>query len=187
MSVAPERPETRPATVGDGEPTHPGAPPTHPQLVAERVHGTPPPPPVRYQGLVTRTLAFALDAAIVDIVAAVVAAIVALAFTVLKLPDGVRTVAIAIGGVAFVLWSAGYFVAFWATTGQTPGDRVLGIRVRRAGDDCVLRPRQAMLRFAMLVLAAIPLFAGFVPILFDARRRGVHDMVARTVVVDAEA
>jgi uncharacterized RDD family membrane protein YckC len=35
----------------------------------------------------------------------------------------------------------------------------------------------------MLALCIIPAFLGLVPVLFDARRRGVHDMVARTVVL----
>lgn len=34
-----------------------------------------------------------------------------------------------------------------------------------------------------LVLAAIPLFAGFLTILVDDRWRGVHDMIAGTVVI----
>jgi uncharacterized RDD family membrane protein YckC len=36
-----------------------------------------------------------------------------------------------------------------------------------------------------LILAALPLFAGFLPILLDDRRRGAHDMLAGTVVVPA--
>jgi hypothetical protein len=36
-----------------------------------------------------------------------------------------------------------------------------------------------------VVLAALPLFAGFVPILFDSRRRGFQDWLARTTVVEA--
>jgi uncharacterized RDD family membrane protein YckC len=34
-----------------------------------------------------------------------------------------------------------------------------------------------------MVLAAIPLFAGFLLILFDGRRRGLQDLLARTIVV----
>jgi uncharacterized RDD family membrane protein YckC len=48
-----------------------------------------------------------------------------------------------------------------------------------------LRPRQALVRLVALTLAAVPLFAGFLPILVDDRRRGLHDMIARTVVVGA--
>jgi uncharacterized RDD family membrane protein YckC len=45
--------------------------------------------------------------------------------------------------------------------------------------------RRALLRLFAMVLAAIPLLAGYVMVLFDDRRRGLHDRVARTVVVDA--
>ena len=34
-----------------------------------------------------------------------------------------------------------------------------------------------------LVLAIVPLFAGFVPVLFTERRRGLPDFLARTVVL----
>jgi uncharacterized RDD family membrane protein YckC len=34
-----------------------------------------------------------------------------------------------------------------------------------------------------LLLAIVPLFAGFLPVLFTARRRGLPDYVAGTVVV----
>jgi uncharacterized RDD family membrane protein YckC len=54
-----------------------------------------------------------------------------------------------------------------------------------ADDGGILRPRRAVFRFACLILAAIPLLAGFLPILFDDRRRGLHDMLAGTVVVEA--
>ena len=38
---------------------------------------------------------------------------------------------------------------------------------------------RALLRVVGLGLAIIPLFAGFLPVLFDARRRGIHDLLAR--------
>jgi uncharacterized RDD family membrane protein YckC len=39
-------------------------------------------------------------------------------------------------------------------------------------------------RFVGLTIAALPLFAGFLIILVDDRRRGLHDRLARTVVVE---
>jgi uncharacterized RDD family membrane protein YckC len=39
-------------------------------------------------------------------------------------------------------------------------------------------------RFVGSVLAALPLFAGYLMIPFDARRRGLNDRLARTVVID---
>jgi uncharacterized RDD family membrane protein YckC len=41
----------------------------------------------------------------------------------------------------------------------------------------------AVVRLAGMLLAALPLFAGFLLILIDDRRRGLQDRLARTVVV----
>ena len=158
------------------------------QSVAARVHESvqEPATEVRYEGLVTRGIAFAIDAAIIDLVAIVVAGAVALALSVLSVSKAsLDTVLIVVGGALFLAWSVGYFVTFWSTTGQTPGSRVMRITVRTADDGDVLRPRRAAIRFAGLVLAAIPLLAGFLPILFDQRRRGLQDILAGTVVVEA--
>jgi uncharacterized RDD family membrane protein YckC len=141
------------------------------------------PSPQPYVGLVTRAIAFALDAALVNLVALLTAAVVTLALSVLRIPEELRTVAVAAGTALYVLWAVGYFVTFWATTGQTPGNRALRICVRTASGGR-LRPRTAILRFAGLTLAALPLFAGFLMILVDDRRRGLHDRLARTVVVE---
>ena len=138
-----------------------------------------------YEGLVTRAIAFCIDAAIINGVAIVVAAGISLALSVLSVSGWEEDVLLALGGTAFVLWAVGYFVTFWSSTGQTPGSRVMRVRVCRADDGLPLRPARALLRFAGLLLAALPLFAGFLPILVDARRRGLQDMLAGTVVVSA--
>jgi uncharacterized RDD family membrane protein YckC len=136
-----------------------------------------------YQGLVTRAIAFAVDSAIIDLIALLVGVGLGLALSILSISDDLRTVLLACGGVAFVVWSVAYFAVFWSTTGQTPGNRLMHIRVCDADDGAVLSLRRSVLRFGALVLAALPLFAGFLTILVDNRRRGVHDMLAGTVVV----
>ena len=141
--------------------------------------------PARYEGLVTRAIAFAADAALVNAVAIVVSGGVALTLSVLSVPDSLDTALLAVGGALFLAWSAGYFVVFWSTTGQTPGAHLMRIRVCRADDGSVLSPSRALLRLVCLTLAALPLLAGFLPILFDDRRRGLHDMLAGTVVIEA--
>lgn len=154
------------------------------ERVAEApAEATTPPLVPEYVGLVTRAIAFVLDAALINLIALVVAVGVGLALSVLSVPDSVNILAIVGGCVAFVAWTVGYFVTFWSTTGQTPGSRLLRIRVCRANDGGVPRPRRSLLRLAGLTLAAIPLGAGFLPILVDNRRRGIHDMLAGTVVV----
>ena len=136
-----------------------------------------------YEGLVTRAIAFAVDAAIIDLIALVVGVGVGLALSILSISDNLQTVLLACGAAAFAVWTVAYFAVFWSTTGQTPGNRLMHIRVCDRDDDAVLSARRSLLRFGALVLAALPLFAGFLPILVDDRRRGVHDMLAGTIVV----
>ncbi|HEX6460815.1 MAG TPA: RDD family protein [Thermoleophilaceae bacterium] len=156
------------------------------QDVARRVHRTPPPVATgpQYVGLVTRTIAFVVDAAIINTVAAVTAAAAALVISIFPVSKTVHSVIVAVGGVLFFAWVIGYFATFWSTTGQTPGNRLMQIRVTRA-DGGALKPRRALLRVIGLLVAALPLFAGYVPILFNERRRGVGDWIADTVVIRA--
>jgi uncharacterized RDD family membrane protein YckC len=140
--------------------------------------------PVVYVGLVTRVIAFAVDAAIIDLVALSTAAVTALAMAMFNLPEDLEKAALAVGAVLFVLWSIGYFVFFWSTTGQTPGARIMRFRVLPASGHDPLLPRRALVRFFGLILAALPLFAGYLLILVDNRRRGLQDYLARTVVVE---
>jgi uncharacterized RDD family membrane protein YckC len=139
-----------------------------------------------YTGLVTRAIGFGVDAVIIDLTAVLVAAIVALALSLFHVPARIDTLLAAIGAVVFVVWAASYFVTFWSTTGQTPGARVMRFRVLAPGaKHGHIGPRRALLRLLGMILAAIPLLAGYFMVLFDDRRRGLHDRLARTVVVDA--
>ena len=139
-----------------------------------------------YTGLVTRALAFGIDALIIDLAAVVVAGIVALALNLFKVPSEIDTALAAVGAVLFIVWGAAYFVTFWSTTGQTPGARVMRFRVLAPGEKVGrIGPRRAFVRLVAMILAAIPLMAGYIMVLFDDRRRGLHDRLAHTVVVDA--
>lgn len=144
-----------------------------------------PPPEPRYVGLATRAISFAVDAAVINLVAIVTALGVSLILSILHLPSSLHGLLTGLAGAAYILWSVGYFVVFWSATGQTPGARLMQIRVL-TGNGNVLHPTRALVRCGGMLLAAIPLFAGFVPILFDARRRAFQDHLARTVVVEAE-
>ena len=139
-----------------------------------------------YTGLVTRAIAFGIDALLIDLAAAGVAAIVALALNLLQVPSKLDPLLATVGAVALVLWGAAYFVTFWSTTGQTPGARMMRFRVLAPrAERGRITPRRALVRLIAMTLAAIPLLAGFFMVLFDDRRRGLHDRIAGTVVVDA--
>ena len=136
-----------------------------------------------YAGMVTRTVAFAIDALIVNGAAALVGVTVGLAVSILHLPGQADAVIAAALGGLWIIWTIGFFAFFWSSAGQTPGDRVMRITVRDVLERGPLKPRRAILRFAALCLGAIPLLAGVLIMLWDRRRRCFHDRVARTVVV----
>jgi uncharacterized RDD family membrane protein YckC len=191
MSSPEVRPDSAAEAAGDGQPpqrsAHAAVAAPAQAAAALRAHGRQrsPEPESPYAGLVTRAIAFAIDAAIVDVAGATVGAVVGLALSVLKTPHDVDKALLAAGGFLFVIWSIVYFVVFWSTTGQTPGNRVMRIRVRRSTSDEPLPVRWAIARLAGLALAAIPLLLGFVPILLTERRRGLQDLLGRSVVVRA--
>lgn len=138
----------------------------------------------RYAGLVTRAIGLVVDAALINLVAIIVGLGTALVLSLLHLPKSLHAAELALGGCVYILWSIGYFVAFWSSTGQTPGSRVMQVRVTHVSG-AALKPRHALARCVGTVLAALPLFLGFLPILLTPRRRGLQDFLGRSVVVAA--
>lgn len=138
----------------------------------------------RYIGLASRGVSAVIDAAIITVAAIMFEFGAALVLSLLHLSSPAKAILAAIGGALYILWAVAYFVAFWSGAGQTPGARVLQMRVISAGGGRV-RPSQAALRCLGVFLAALPLFAGFVPILFDSKRRGFQDYLAHTLVIEA--
>jgi uncharacterized RDD family membrane protein YckC len=136
----------------------------------------------RYGGLITRTLAAALDALLINLAALAVAAVVALVLSIFPVSHEKKQLLAAIGGVLFAVWVVAYFVTFWSTTGQTPGDRVMRVAVR-CEDGGRLKPLRALWRLFGAVVGLV-LFLGYVPILLNRRRRALHDWMAGTVVLN---
>ena len=137
-----------------------------------------------YAGIVSRTAALAIDAGTLTIGFAVASSVFGLILSLFTAVE-ISSPGAVLGAAA--MWSVvvtTYFVLFWTLAGETPGMRLMALRVVNAAGD---PPGfgKALVRFAGLVLAAIPFCAGFVPILFDERRRGLQDMLAGTVVVYA--
>jgi uncharacterized RDD family membrane protein YckC len=137
-----------------------------------------------YAGLVTRAVAFVIDAAIVNAAAFAIGASASLALSIFgvsldELPTGVS---IAVGAGGWLALNLAYFAGSWMLAGQTRGMRLMAIRVVRT-DGTRLSFRRALRRLVGMVVAALPLFAGYLLILFNDRRRGLHDTLAGTVVV----
>jgi uncharacterized RDD family membrane protein YckC len=138
-----------------------------------------------YAGVGSRGIALAIDSLAALGIFAIGSAVAAL---IASLVGGIRPEWLAgtLLGAAWVLVAAGYFVLFWSAAGQTPGMRLMHLRVRRS-DGGRLSVARALVRTIGLALAIIPLFAGFVPALFDSRRRALPDYLAGTTVVYDDA
>jgi uncharacterized RDD family membrane protein YckC len=140
--------------------------------------------PVPYAGIATRALGLGADAAIANAVVLAGGAVIALVSSLvgeLRLSTLERILAAG----AWLAVVGTYFVLFWSAVGQTPGMRLMGLRLmtydgRRPG------VARSVVRLLGLGLAIIPLFLGFVPVLIDARRRALPDFLAATVVVYAD-
>jgi uncharacterized RDD family membrane protein YckC len=134
-----------------------------------------------FGGLVTRGVALVVDAALAQLAFLAVGASIAL---VASLVGDLRTgwLADTLAGGGWLLVVSAYFVGFWSGTGQTPGMRLMRLRVltRSGAPPSVWR---SVVRLVGLVLAIVPLFAGFLPVVIDARRRALQDFLARTLVV----
>jgi uncharacterized RDD family membrane protein YckC len=142
--------------------------------------------PVPYAGIATRAVGLAADSLIVQGTLLLLAGMTSL---VAQLVGGVHLgpVAKLIVASAWAIITATYFVAFWSIDGQTPGMRAMHVTVTNADNDTAPGFVRSVIRVAGLALCILSLGLGFVPVLFDSRRRGLHDMLAGTVVRYAEA
>jgi uncharacterized RDD family membrane protein YckC len=75
-----------------------------------------------------------------------------------------------------------YFTFFYSFGGASIGKHLMGLRVVRA-DGRPLKPARAALRTLAYALSTAVLYAGFLNILVDDRRRAWHDLLTGTVVV----
>jgi len=141
-------------------------------------------PVAGYAGLFSRAAAFGLDLAVALALFLAGAALAALASSLVG-DLGPGWLAATLAGAWWTIAVGGYFVFFWTLAGQTPAMRVMRIRVIDERGDTPGFGR-AVLRFVGVLLAIIPLFLGFLPIVFDSRRRGLQDYLARTTVVYPE-
>jgi uncharacterized RDD family membrane protein YckC len=134
-----------------------------------------------YGGIATRAIAITTDAAVTIVL---FMSVVGMAALISSLVGGLRPewLAGALLASGWTLIVGTYFVLFWSTTGQTPGMRLLRVRVRgpAGGPPSIGR---SLVRLVGLVLAIVPMFAGFIPVLFTERRRGLPDFLAGTVVL----
>ncbi len=74
-------------------------------------------------------------------------------------------------------------IGFWVKLGATPGKLLLDCRVVDANTLQPLGWKKALLRCLAYVVSALPVYLGFVWIAVDKRKQGLHDKLAKTLVL----
>ncbi len=146
-----------------------------------------PAPGVRFGGAVARLIAYWIDGFVAGFVSLAVTAV----FGIIAGIAGANDLNVLAGGSVIVLILAVlavaflYFPYFWVkNAGQTPGMRVMRIRVVRDVDGGPIGWSSAILRLIGYWISAIVFYLGFIWIFIDARKRGWHDLIAGTCVVE---
>ena len=150
---------------------------------------------VRPAGFVSRFIAFIIDLVIISVTSTIAIAGFneVIAFFGIDILFGrwvgnfapgqlVSTVIRVLAVLAYYIISILYFAIFWSLVDYTPGKYLLGLRVVRI-DGRDLGFWRSALRAVCYYLSAILLFMGFIWIIFDKKRQGLHDKIAGTVVI----
>jgi len=137
-----------------------------------------PAPGVAFASLGSRLVAYIVDV-IVTIAVSIVLGIVGVALVfVLPILSIIPFLAIFI--VSFV-----YFPYYWQRSGQTPGMRMMNIKVVRDSDGGPLSWGSAILRLIGYWVSGFVFYIGYIWIFIDKRKRGWHDLIAGTVVIES--
>ena len=133
-----------------------------------------------HAGAVSRALAYAIDAVIVNLSFTALVAVATLIDNAFGGGGGgASNFAIAIGSTAWLALSGVYLLAFWSLAGETPGMRFVGIRLSEER----LPLGRSIKRLVGLGLSVATFGIGFLGILFNERRRAWEDRFSGTAVV----
>jgi uncharacterized RDD family membrane protein YckC len=145
-----------------------------------------PAPGVRFAGHGARLIAYIVDTILVGVVVLLATLVFGVILAGAAASDSAGA---AIGGsllwlVVILAVSLAYFPWFWARGGQTPGMKLFRLRVVRDADGGPISGTAAVLRLLGFWVNSVVFYIGFIWIFVDKRRRGWHDLIAGTVVIE---
>lgn len=126
-----------------------------------------------YAGFGIRFLAYAIDSLIIFAITIVFS---------LSLSSVFQSPLRSFGFWPEILIGAAYYIVFWMRDGQTLGNRLLAIRVVRE-DNQKFDFATGIILYIGYVISSILLWLGFLWIIWDPKKQGLHDKIAKTVVV----
>ena len=193
--IAPPPPAApRPAPVPPPPPAPRGARPTAPM---PPVPAPAPPAPAAYgdeaavegepAGFWIRFLAYLIDSFIVTLLMALIwAPSVFVTIKAATSAEGPGPLAAILPFLSFLLGTAvalGYILWFWASRGATPGKKMLGLKIVREDGEEPIGWGTAFMRLVGYMVSGFVLYIGFLMIAFNAEKKGLHDMIAKTRVL----
>jgi len=133
-------------------------------------------------GLATRVISWAVDILLINLVAIITGLGAQLIASIFPITKNLKPLFLAIAAAVYVVWTAAYFIVFWSMSGQTPGARLMQVRLVTPGRGKV-KPVRALVRWVGMNVGMLPLPWGYVPIPF--KRLGFPDWLAHTRVIEA--
>jgi uncharacterized RDD family membrane protein YckC len=138
-----------------------------------------PGPGIEFGGPGPRLVGYIVDTLIV--LAAVFAIVVVFGLLAVVVP-AIGALGLIVGVVVVPL---AYFPYFWAKSGQTPGMKIVNIKVVSDKDGGPVTMGQAILRLIGFWVSGLVFYLGYIWIFIDKRQRGWFDLIAGTVVIKA--
>jgi uncharacterized RDD family membrane protein YckC len=160
---------------------------TQPPLTGPDPLAAGPAPGMVFAGALPRLIAYLVDGFITTLLMVVVAFVLG---TVVALAGAAgRDLIVGLGIILYFLaflaiWLL-YFPFFWGRDGQTPGAKLMKIRVVSDEDGSPIGMGTGFVRLFGYFVSGLVFSVGFLWILIDLRRRGWHDLIAGTCVVKA--
>ena len=152
------------------------APPPPPPVWDAQPAGT---LPVAYGGFWIRVVAYIIDAILVSLVLGIVMSVFGVKYMDFENPENIDPTANLLSILVFWL----YFALMESSErGATVGKMAMGLRVV-TGDGKRLSFLNATGRYFAKILSAMIFCIGYIMVGFTERKRGLHDMIANTLVI----
>lgn len=156
-----------------------------------------PPPPAAYgeemviegdpAGFWIRFLAYLIDSVIISLLMVVIwAPSIFVTIRAATSAEGPGPLAAILPFLSFLIGTAaalGYILWFWANRGATPGKKMLGLKIVREDGEEPIGWGTAFMRLVGYMVSGFILYIGFLMIAFNAEKKGLHDMIAKTRVL----
>jgi uncharacterized RDD family membrane protein YckC len=144
-----------------------------------------PAPGVYFASHPARLIAWILDGFILSIVAGILFFVITLVGALVAAGSNeLGALVFLVGWVAAGVVGLVWYPYWWSKSGQSPGKKIMHLKVVRAENGELLSFGGGFLRLIGYWVSAVVFYIGFIWILVDNKRQGWHDKIAGTYVIE---